>query len=177
MSRVGKLPIAIPSDVKVDLGGNTIKISGKQGDLEAHFTDAVNVSIEDNNLWVKPANDSTESRALWGTYRSNFNNMVQGVSEGFTIELEVNGVGYRAMVEGRTLKLFLGFSHEIHYAIPEGVNIQCPKPTEIIITGSDKQLLGQVAAEIRSFRPPEPYKGKGVKYKGEWIRRKEGKKK
>lgn len=177
MSRIGKLPVAIPSGVKVDIAGQQIEITGKLGKLTTSFEKEVNVTVGDGKVSVKPANDTTRARAMWGLVRSLVNNMVRGVSEGFTVRLEINGVGYRSSVDGNILTLFLGYSHEIKYAIPEGVDIKCEKPTLIVIFGADKQKVGQVAAEIRALRPPEPYKGKGIKYEDEKIRRKQGKKK
>jgi large subunit ribosomal protein L6 len=180
MSRIGKLPIAIPTGVTIDISGKAVKVVGKLGTLNTAFTDDVNIAfdLEDNKkLLVKPANDSTRARAMWGLSRSIISNMVTGVSEGFTIRLEINGVGYRAAVDGKILTLFLGYSHEIKYAIPEGIDIKCEKPTLLVIFGADRQKVGQVAAVIRALRPPEPYKGKGIKYENEKIRRKVGKKK
>lgn len=177
MSRIGKLPVAIPSGVKVDIAGQQIQVTGKLGVLSTSFEKEVTVTVDEAKVSVKPANDSTRARAMWGLVRSLVNNMVKGVSEGFTVRLEINGVGYRSAVDGKILTLFLGYSHEIKYAIPEGVDIKCEKPTLLVIFGADKQKVGQVAAEIRVLRPPEPYKGKGIKYEGEKIRRKQGKKK
>lgn len=177
MSRVGSMPVDIPDGVNVDLQGRVMTAKGKLGELSLTFVDDVEPSLEDNQLWVKPANDSMTARKMWGTYRSLASNVVVGVSEGFTRELEINGVGYRAAVQGKDLVLQLGFSHEVKFPIPEGVKIDCPTQTEITISGADKQEVGSVASKIRSFRPPEPFKGKGVKYKEEQIVRKEGKKK
>jgi len=180
MSRVGKLPIVIPTGVNVELSGTAVKVTGKLGKLATSFTDDVTIAFdtEDNKkLLVKPANDTSRARAVWGMSRSIIHNMVTGVSEGFTIRLEINGVGYRAAVDGKILTLFLGFSHEIKYAIPEGIDIKCEKPTLLVIFGADRQKVGQVAAVLRSLRKPEPYKGKGIKYENEKIRRKVGKKK
>ena len=177
MSRVGLSPVSIPDGVNVELAGREMTAKGKLGELRLTFVDDVEPSIEDNQLWVKPVNDSIKARKLWGTFRSLANNAVIGVSEGFTRALDINGVGYRAAVQGKKLNLQLGHSHDINYEIPEGIKVDCPSQTEIIITGADKQLVGSVAAKIRSFRPPEPYKGKGVKYREEQIVRKEGKKK
>ena len=150
---------------------------GKFGELSLKFSDEVEPTIEGNQLWVKKVGDSLRARKLWGTFRSLARNVVQGVNEGFTRELDINGVGYRAAIQSNLLILQLGYSHEVKFPIPEGVKIECPTQTEIIITSADKQLAGGVAAKIRSFRPPEPYKGKGVKYREEQIVRKEGKKK
>jgi large subunit ribosomal protein L6 len=177
MSRVGLLPVVIPDGVTVDLAGQVLTAKGKVGELNLTFVDDVVPSLEDGNLWVKPANDSTRARKMWGTYRSLANNLVTGVSVGFNKDLEVNGVGYRAQVQGKDLVLQLGYSHEIRHPIPEGITIKCETQNEISIFGADKQEVGSVAAKIRSYRPPEPYKGKGVKYKDEQILRKEGKKK
>lgn len=177
MSRIGKLPVALPSGVKVDIVGQEIQVTGALGMLVASFEKEVSIILEGAAVLVKPANDTTRARAMWGLARSIINNMVKGVSEGFIVRLEINGVGYRSAVDGEILTLFLGYSHEIKYAIPSGVNIKCEKPTLLVISGADKQKVGQVAAEIRSLRPPEPYKGKGIKYENEKIRRKQGKKK
>ena len=177
MSRVGKNPIEVPSGVEVAIKGRQISAKGKLGVLEYEATEDVEVSQDDGKVWVKPANDGKRARAMWGTVRSRIQNMVIGVSEGFTRNLEINGVGYRAAVQGSALNLQLGFSHDVNYPIPEGIEIKCEKPTAIAVSGADKQKVGQVAAEIRGFRPPEPYKGKGVKYAEEVILRKEGKKK
>lgn len=177
MSRVGLMPVAIPDGVTLNLDGHHLTAKGKNGELELTFVDEVEPTIEDGQLWVKPANDSLQARKLWGTYRSLAGNVVTGVSEGFTRELEVNGVGYRAQVQGKNLVLQLGFSHDVQYPIPEGIKIECASQTEIKISGADKQLVGAVASDIRAYRPPEPYKGKGIKYKDEYILRKEGKKK
>ena len=177
MSRVGKNPIEVPSGVEVAIKGRQISAKGKLGVLEYEATEDVEVSQDDGKVLVKPANDGKRARAMWGTVRSRIQNMVIGVSEGFTKNLEINGVGYRAAVQGQSLNLQLGFSHDVAYPIPEGIDIKCEKPTAITVSGADKQKVGQVAAEIRGFRPPEPYKGKGVKYAEEVILRKEGKKK
>ena len=177
MSRVGLNSIPIPDGVNIDLAGREMIAKGKVGELRLRFVEEVEPSLEGDQLWVKPMSESAKARRLWGTYRSLANNVVVGVSEGFTRVLDVNGVGYRASVQGKKLNLQLGHSHDINYLIPEGIKIDCPSQTEIVITGADKQLVGSVAAKIRSFRPPEPYKGKGVKYREEQIVRKEGKKK
>ena len=177
MSRVGKNPVEVPAGVEVAVKGGLVSAKGKLGNLDFQATDDVEITQEDGKVWVKPVNDSKKARAMWGTARSRIQNMVQGVSEGFKKELEINGVGYRAAVQGNSLNLQLGFSHDVAYPIPEGIEIKCEKPTAISISGADKQKVGQVAAEIRSYRPPEPYKGKGVKYADEVILRKEGKKK
>lgn len=177
MSRVGKHHIVLPQGVSVSIENGEATVSGKLGTLKSHLSDKVNVSIENNEVIVKPVADTKECRMNWGTTRANLNNMVKGVSEGFTRKLEMIGVGYRAQVNGKILKLSLGFSHDIDYAIPEGIKIVCPDVTQIEISGTDKRLVGTVASEIRSYRSPEPYKGKGVKYAEETVRRKEGKKK
>ncbi len=177
MSRVGKHPVEIPAGVEVALAGQAITVKGKRGELSASLPPEVDVSVEDRNIWVRPRDDSKRARAMWGTSRSIVNNMVVGVSEGFAIDLEINGVGYRAASDGKTLTLQLGYSHDVVYPIPEGIEIKCERPTLIRVSGADRQRVGQVAAEIRAYRKPEPYKGKGIKYANEWIRRKEGKKK
>ena len=177
MSRVGMIPVAIPEGVTVDLAGQSLTAKGKIGELNLIFVDDVVASVEDGSIVVKPANDTLNARKMWGTYRSLASNVVVGVSEGFTKDLQVNGVGYRAAVQGKELVLQLGHSHEIRHAIPEGITIKCETQNEISIFGADKQEVGSIAAKIRSYRPPEPYKGKGVKYKDETILRKEGKKK
>jgi large subunit ribosomal protein L6 len=177
MSRVGKYPVVLPSGVTVSLAGSELSVTGKLGQSSLTLVDAVEAGIEGNQVWVKPASSTKQSRMMWGTTRALINNMVKGVSEGFTINLEINGVGYRAAVQGRTLQLQLGFSHDVNFAIPDDISIKCEKPTAISVTGKDRQRVGQVAAEIRAYRGPEPYKGKGVKYETETILRKEGKKK
>ena len=178
MSRVGKKPVAIPSGVTVTVNSGEIAVKGGKGELKAKLAPEVTVEVAGSNVIVLPVNkEDKRSRAMWGTTRNQVNNMVEGVSKGFTMELEIQGVGFRAAVDKNYLTLALGFSHEIKFAIPEGIAIACPKPTEIVITGYDKKLVGQVAAEIRSLRKPEPYKGKGVRRKGEYVRKKEGKKK
>ena len=177
MSRVGKYPVVVPSGVTVSLSGNEMKVKGKLGQSSLTLVDDVEAGIEGNQVWVKPRGDTKRSRMMWGTTRALINNMVKGVADGFTINLEINGVGYRAAVQGKNLQLQLGYSHDVNYPIPDGIVIKCDKPTTISITGSDRQKVGQIAAEIRGFRGPEPYKGKGVKYDTETILRKEGKKK
>ena len=177
MSRVGKHPVIIPSGVDVALMGREIKVKGKLGELSAMLTKDVIVGIGDGQVSVKPVDQGKRARSMWGTSRSLINNMVTGVSEGFKVALEIQGVGYRAAVAGQTLTLQLGYSHDIEYPMPEGIKIECEKPTQIVVSGIDRQRVGQVAAEIRNFRKPEPYKGKGIRYVGEWVRRKEGKKK
>ena len=177
MSRVGKYPVTIPAGVTVVINDNTVTAKGKLGELSCSF-DASHVAakLEENAVRVSPLSDSKQSRALWGTTRANINTMIKGVSEGFTRNLELLGVGYKARVEGTKLILSLGYSHDVIFPAPEGVKIACPSATNISISGADKQLVGQVAAEIREFRKPEPYKGKGIRKEGEYVRRKEGKK-
>ncbi len=177
MSRVGKNPVQVPSGVELAITGRMVTAKGKLGELSYELTDLVSATLEDNKVVVKPVDESSVARAMWGTTRARVQNMVTGVSEGFTKELEIIGVGYRAAVQGQTLILQLGFSHDVNHAIPEGISIQCEKPTSIKVSGADKQRVGQVAAEIRAYRKPEPYKGKGIKYVDETILRKEGKKK
>ena len=177
MSRVGKYPVVVPNGVTVNLAGGELSVKGKLGQASINLVDAVETSLENDQVWVKPKNETKQARMMWGTTRANIANMVKGVSEGFTINLEINGVGYRAAVQGKSLQLQLGFSHDVNYPIPDGITIKCEKPTAISITGTDKQRVGQIAAEIRAYRGPEPYKGKGVKYETETILRKEGKKK
>jgi len=177
MSRIGKYPVAVPSGTDIKIAGQTVTAKGKLGQLSLDVVDDITVSLEDGKVWVKPKNDGDRARVMWGTTRTLVSNLVHGVSEGFKRELEINGVGYRAAVEGKALKLQLGFSHDVLYPIPEGIAIKCDRPTAITISGMDKQRVGQVAAEIRAYREPEPYKGKGIKYAEEVIFRKEGKKK
>jgi large subunit ribosomal protein L6 len=177
MSRIGKHPVTIPSGVDVQLADRDITVKGSKGVLSMTFVDDVIVSREDDKIWVKPRNDGSRSRQMWGMQRTLLNNLVEGVSEGFTKKLEIVGVGYRAAVQGKNLKLNLGFSHDVDFPIPDGIDVKCPTQTSIEVSGADKQQVGQVAAVIRSYRKPEPYKGKGVKYADEFIFRKEGKKK
>jgi large subunit ribosomal protein L6 len=177
MSRVGKNPITVPSGVTVRIDGRTLKAKGKLGELSLDLSEQVDVQLEDGHVTVKPANESKQARIMWGTVRALVHNVVVGVSQGFTRQLEINGVGYRAAVQGKVLQLQLGYSHDVNYPIPPDVAIKCEKPTSIAISGADKQRVGQVAAEIRAYRKPEPYKGKGIKYAEEKILRKEGKKK
>ena len=177
MSRVGKKPVPVPSGVTANVQGKTISVKGPKGTLALVIHDRVKVAMDKGEISVDPADESKEARALWGTTRANLNNIVTGVTQGFERKLEITGVGYRAAVQGKNLQLALGYSHDVVYPIPEGIAIATPKPTEIVISGIDKQRVGQVAAEIRAFRRPEPYKGKGVKYADEFIFRKEGKKK
>jgi large subunit ribosomal protein L6 len=177
MSRVGKNPVPIPSGVTVDLKGQALKVKGKRGELSLVVHDDVEVAKTGEALVFKPRYETRRARMQWGTARNLARNMVRGVSDGFTINLEINGVGYRAQADAKTLKLQLGFSHDVEVPIPAGIQIKATKPTEVEISGADRQRVGQIAAEIRSLRPPEPYKGKGIKYSTETIRRKEGKKK
>lgn len=177
MSRVGKLPVAIPEKVEVTIGDKAVVVKGPKGELSTIITGDVNVSVDNGSVVVKPANDTKRARAMWGTIRSNINNLVVGVTEGYSRTLEVNGVGYRCAIAKNVLTLSLGYSHDIKYVLPEGIECKVEKQTTVIISGSDKQLVGKVASEIRALRKPEPYKGKGVKYAEEHIRRKEGKKK
>lgn len=177
MSRVGQLPVTVPDGVDLQIGDGEIKAKGKLGELSMKVVDDVSVSREENLVWVKPSNDSKRARTMWGTTRSLIDNLVTGVSDGFSKKLEISGVGYRAAVQGKDLVLQLGFSHEVRYPIPEGIKIETPSQTEIIVSGFDRQKVGQISAEIRGFRKPEPYKGKGVRYADEIIIRKEGKKK
>ena len=177
MSRIGKHPVPIPAGVEVRLAGETLTAKGQLGTLSLAVSDEVTATIAEGAVTIAPKSETKRARAMWGTTRALVNNMVTGVGTGFTRNLEINGVGYRAAVQGNTLNLQLGYSHDIPYPIPPDVKIACERPTAIAITGADKQRVGQVAAEIRAFRPPEPYKGKGIKYADEFIRRKEGKKK
>jgi large subunit ribosomal protein L6 len=177
MSRVGKNPVAIPAGVTIDLKGQHLKAKGKRGELQLVVHDDVSVAKDGDKLVFAPRSDSRRARMQWGTARNLASNVVRGVSDGFTVKLEINGVGYRAQADAKVLKLQLGYSHDVEVAIPAGIQIKAPRPTEVEITGADRQQVGQLAAEIRSLRPPEPYKGKGIKYSTETIRRKEGKKK
>jgi large subunit ribosomal protein L6 len=177
MSRIGKNPVAIPEGVAVDLAGQILTAKGRLGTLSVAVSNEVTAKVADGAVTITPNSESKQARAMWGTTRALVNNMVTGVATGFTRNLDINGVGYRAAVQGDTLTLQLGYSHEIAYPIPTDVRIACERPTMIAVSGADRQRVGQVAAEIRAFRPPEPYKGKGIKYRDETIRRKEGKKK
>ena len=177
MSRIGKLPVAIPSGVTVTLSDTSLTVKGPKGELSMDFVEDVTVAQTDEGLQVTPRDESKRARAMWGMQRALVANLVQGVASGYEKDLELVGVGYRAQMQGKSLKLSLGLSHDVVYDPPEGITISCGKPTEVKVAGADKQRVGQVAAEIRRFRPPEPYKGKGIKYAGEYIRRKEGKKK
>jgi len=177
MSRIGKNPVEVPEGVDVAIVGQQVTAKGKLGEMSFTLSDDVNLSREENMVVVKPRGNSNNARKMWGTARAVINNLVVGVSEGFIRNLEINGVGYRAQVQGNELVLQLGFSHEVRHAVPDGITIKCPDQTHITVEGVDKQKVGQTAAEIRSYRPPEPYKGKGIKYANEYVRRKEGKKK
>ena len=177
MSRIGKRPVTIPSGVTANVEGQTVKMKGPKGQLQFVVHDDVEVKFENGVVKVNPRVETNRAQALYGTARAQIANLVAGVTKGFEKRLEINGVGYRASLQGKNLQLALGYSHDVIFQIPEGIAITVPKPTEIVIVGNDSQRVGQVAAEIRSYRPPEPYKGKGVKYVDEFIFRKEGKKK
>jgi large subunit ribosomal protein L6 len=177
MSRIGKKPVGLPSGVSAAVSGQTIEIKGPKDTQTFTATDDITLRVEDNTVSIIPRGKSKRARQQWGMSRSVVANMVQGCSEGFKKELEINGVGYRAQMQGNTLKLALGLSHDVNFEVPDGVTVTCPKQTEIVVEGTDIQLVGQVAANIREWRKPEPYKGKGIKYKDEYIFRKEGKKK
>jgi large subunit ribosomal protein L6 len=177
MSRIGKHPVDVPKGVTVAMAGRTITAKGKLGELKLDLSDEVDAAIADDKITVTPRSETKQSRTMWGTTRALLNNMVHGVATGFSRRLEINGVGYRAAVQGSDLTLQLGYSHEIKYKIPKGITIVAEKPTTLVVSGADRQRVGQVASEIRAWRGPEPYKGKGVKYEEEHIVRKEGKKK
>ena len=177
MSRIGKKPVPIPSGVTANVEGQTVKVKGPKGAMQVVLPDDVTAKMENGGVKVDPRNETKRARAMWGTSRTLVANLVTGVTKGFEKKLEITGVGYRAALQGKTLQISLGYSHEVLYPVPEGITIAATKPTELVVSGIDRQKVGQVAAEIRGFRPPEPYKGKGVKYAGEYIFRKEGKKK
>lgn len=177
MSRIGKLPVSVPKGVTVTVKGQVVTAKGPKGELSLTALDDVSVEMVDDTIKVGPVGDSKRAMSMWGLHRTLIANLLTGVDKGFEKELEINGVGYRAALKGKILQLQLGFSHDVDFPIPDDIVIACPKPTELVISGINKQRVGQIAAEIRSFRPPEPYKGKGVKYKDEYIFRKEGKKK
>ena len=177
MSRVGKYPVEIPAGVQVAINANVLSAKGKLGELKMALTDNVETTIEGNKVKVAPKGPTTQARMMWGTTRANIANLLKGVSTGYTKTMEITGTGYRAAVNGPNLVINLGFSHDVVYPVPQGITITTPKPTTIAVAGMDKRQVGQVAAEIRGWRPPEPYKGKGVRYDNEVIRRKEGKKK
>jgi large subunit ribosomal protein L6 len=177
MSRIGKKAVPVPTGVTVNINGKTVAVKGPKGELKEVLNDQVTVKMEEGGVKVDPINQSKLARSSWGLSRSLVRNMVVGVTQGYSKSLEINGVGYRAALNGKVLQLNLGYSHDVNYPVPEGIEIKTPKPTEIVVSGIDKQRVGQVAAEIREWRGPEPYKGKGIKYAGETIFRKEGKKK
>ncbi|MDA5193070.1 50S ribosomal protein L6 [Govanella unica] len=177
MSRIGKKPVPVPQGVTVALNDNNLSVKGPKGELHLALVDEVVISYENNELSVQPKGDSKRARSMWGMQRTLVNNVVTGVTTGFTENLEITGVGYRAAMKGKDLQLSLGFSHEVVFQVPEGITVVVPEPTKITITGIDKQKVGQVAAKVREYRKPEPYKGKGIRYAGEFIFRKEGKKK
>ncbi|MEX2319412.1 MAG: 50S ribosomal protein L6 [Bauldia sp.] len=177
MSRIGKKAVTVPKGVTADVSGQSVKVKGPKGELSFLASDDVEIKFADGTISVEPRDQSKKARSAWGMSRTMVQNLVKGVTDGFERKLEITGVGFRAALAGKNLQLNLGYSHEVLFPIPAGITIQCPKPTEILVSGSDKQKVGQVAAEIREFRKPEPYKGKGVKYSDEYIHRKEGKKK
>jgi large subunit ribosomal protein L6 len=177
MSRIGKKPVAIPAGVTATIDDGQLSVKGPKGTLTMPLADLISYDVQDGAISVQPANGTKQARAYWGMQRTMVQNLVTGVTEGFTKTLEITGVGYRANAQGKTLKLQLGYSHDVDYPVPEGITIATPDQTTVHITGIDKQKVGQVAAEIRRWRKPEPYKGKGIKYRGEFIFRKEGKKK
>lgn len=178
MSRVGKYPVVVPSGVTVTINENVVTAKGKRGEMKYTFdANQVSTKLEDGKVWVRPLSEDRRARALWGTTRSRINNLVKGVSEGFVKKLEIVGVGYKARVQGKSVVLSLGFSHDVEFPVPAGIEIKCESPTSLEVSGADKHMVGQVASKIRGYRPPEPYKGKGIKYVGETILRKEGKKK
>ena len=177
MSRIGKYPVEIPAGVELAIVGNMLTARGKLGEMKLQLTDRIDAKVEDGKFSVAPRGNSAPARMMWGTTRALVANMVRGVSTGYVKGMEITGTGYRAAVQGKNLVINLGFSHDVVYPIPEGITITCDRPTTIKVAGMDKRQVGQVAAEIRAWRPPEPYKGKGVKYDGEQILRKEGKKK
>ncbi len=177
MSRIGKKPVLLPKGVVASIDGQTVKVKGPKGELSVTLVEEVEAKLDEHHVIVTPREGFDRADQMWGLSRTLVNNLVHGVTEGFSAKLEIQGVGYRAAVQGKTLQLQLGFSHDVNYPIPEGITIAAEKPTLLTVSGINKQLVGQVAAEIRSWRPPEPYKGKGVRYAGEYVRRKEGKKK
>ena len=177
MSRIGKYPVAVPAGVQVALAGRRLTAKGKLGELYLDLVDVVDATVEDGRVAVAPRGNTRQAQMMWGTTRALLANMVQGVSAGYTKAMEIQGTGFRASVQGKNLVINLGFSHDVTYPVPAGITITTPRPTAIVVQGVDKRLVGQVAAEIRAFRPPEPYKGKGVRYETEQVRRKEGKKK
>ena len=177
MSRIGKKPVSVPAGVTANINGQSVEVKGPKGTLNFTATDDVTITLADGSVSVAPRGTSKRARQQWGMSRSMIENLVTGVTKGFKKELEIQGVGYRAAINGNVLKLSLGYSHEVNFEVPKGVTVTTPKQTEIVVEGIDAQLVGQVAANIREWRGPEPYKGKGIRYKGEFIFRKEGKKK
>jgi large subunit ribosomal protein L6 len=177
MSRIGKKPVELPSGVEASVSGQTVSVKGPKGARDFTATDDVSITVDGNVITVEPRGKSKRARQQWGMSRTMVQNLVTGVTDGFKKELEISGVGYRAQMQGNTLKLALGYSHDVDFEVPQGVTVTCPKQTEIVVEGIDQQVVGQVAAKIREWRAPEPYKGKGIKYKDEYIFRKEGKKK
>ncbi|KAB2879312.1 MAG: 50S ribosomal protein L6 [Pseudorhodoplanes sp.] len=177
MSRIGKKAVTVPSGVTANVQGQTISVKGPKGALSLVLDESLSARLDGNALQIAKRNESPRAKSMWGTARTLVNNLMTGVTKGFERKLEITGVGYRAAVQGKNLQLSLGYSHDVVYPIPEGIAVATPKPTEVVVSGIDRKKVGQVAAEIREFRPPEPYKGKGVKYEGEYIFRKEGKKK
>ncbi|XUU59872.1 50S ribosomal protein L6 [Erythrobacter sp. HA6-11] len=177
MSRIGKKAVAIPSGVTATIDNGTLNVKGPKGTLSMGLSDLIDYKVEGEEIQVNPANDTKQARSYWGMQRTLVSNLVEGVTEGFSKTLEISGVGYRAKAQGRTLNLQLGFSHDVNIAVPEGIDVATPDATTVVVSGIDKQAVGQLAAEIRRWRKPEPYKGKGIKYQGEYVFRKEGKKK
>ncbi len=177
MSRIGKKPVPLPKGVTAVVKDGTVSVKGPKGELKLRLVNDIEIAVDGENITLTPRGKDDRARAMWGMQRTLVSNLVTGVTSGFTQKLEINGVGYRAAVQGKKLQLQLGFSHDVNYPIPDGITITAEKPTALTVSGMDRQLVGQVASEIRGYRPPEPYKGKGVKYAGEYIRRKEGKKK
>jgi large subunit ribosomal protein L6 len=177
MSRIGKRPVPVPAGVTASIDGGLLTVKGPKGTLTLTLADSISYDVQDGQIAVQPANDTKQARAFWGMQRTLVENLVTGVTQGFTKTLEITGVGYRATAQGRNLKLQLGYSHDVDFPVPEGIDIKTPDNTTVEISGIDKQKVGQVAAEIRRWRKPEPYKGKGIKYRGEYVFRKEGKKK
>lgn len=177
MSRIGKKPVQVPKNVQASVAGQTVKVKGPKGELSVTVVDEIKVAMEGGAVSVTPIDDTKRARSMWGMQRTMIQNLMTGVTEGYKKTLEIQGVGYRAALKGRDLQLNLGYSHDVVFKVPEGIKVETPKPTEIVVSGIDKQQVGQVAAEIRRYRPPEPYQGKGVRLQGEHIVRKEGKKK
>ncbi|HEY0114722.1 MAG TPA: 50S ribosomal protein L6 [Allosphingosinicella sp.] len=177
MSRIGKVPVAVPAGVTASIEGRQLNVKGPKGNLSLQLRDEISYEVKDDGIVVKPANDTKQARAFWGMQRTLVQNLVTGVTDGFTKTLEITGVGYRAAMQGKNLRLQLGYSHDVNIEVPADLTVATPDPTTVVISGSDAQRVGQLAAEIRQWRKPEPYKGKGIKYRGEYIFRKEGKKK